>query len=137
MVETAEETGIQGRIINLSSVIHSWVKRDCFSFTQMLNPNNYNATRAYAQSELANILHAKEVARQLKARNAKVTINAVHPGIGLIENLTILTLFNDRNVNGKDGRNSRGNRHPRKNHKPVFSNSQLGQKGLFQLHPNA
>ncbi|TYJ25782.1 hypothetical protein E1A91_A07G072600v1 [Gossypium mustelinum] len=81
MVETAEETGIQGRIINLSSVIHSWVKRDCFSFTQMLNPNNHNATRAYAQSKLANILHAKEVARQLKARNAKVTINAVHPGI--------------------------------------------------------
>ncbi|KAA3458319.1 short-chain dehydrogenase TIC 32, chloroplastic-like [Gossypium australe] len=81
MVETAEETGIQGRIINLSSVIHSWVKRDCFSFTQMLNPKNYNATRAYAQSKLANILHAKEVARQLKARNAKVTINAVHPGI--------------------------------------------------------
>ncbi|PPD90332.1 hypothetical protein GOBAR_DD12734 [Gossypium barbadense] len=82
MVETAEETGIQGRIINLSSVIHSWVKRECFSFTQMLNPNNYNATRAYAQSKLANILHAKEVARQLKARSAKVTINAVHPGIG-------------------------------------------------------
>ncbi|GMI76608.1 hypothetical protein like AT5G50130 [Hibiscus trionum] len=81
MVETAEQTGIQGRIINLSSVIHSWVKRDCFSFTQMLNPNKYNATRAYAQSKLANILHAKELTRQLKARNAKVTINAVHPGI--------------------------------------------------------
>ncbi|KAK8583697.1 hypothetical protein V6N12_067958 [Hibiscus sabdariffa] len=81
MVETAEQTGIQGRIINLSSVIHSWVKRDCFSFTQMLNPNNYNATRAYAQSKLANILHAKELTRQLKARNARVTINAVHPGI--------------------------------------------------------
>ncbi|XVF09338.1 hypothetical protein REPUB_Repub07fG0083700 [Reevesia pubescens] len=81
MVETAEQTGIQGRIINLSSVIHSWVKRDCFSFSQMLNPKNYNGTRAYAQSKLANILHAKEIARQLKAKNAKVTINAVHPGI--------------------------------------------------------
>ncbi|XP_039045353.1 short-chain dehydrogenase TIC 32 A, chloroplastic-like [Hibiscus syriacus] len=81
MVETAEQTGIHGRIINLSSVIHSWVKRECFTFTQMLNPNKYNATRAYAQSKLANILHAKEISRQLKARNAKVTINAVHPGI--------------------------------------------------------
>ncbi|GMI71483.1 hypothetical protein like AT5G50130 [Hibiscus trionum] len=81
MIETAEQTGIQGRIINLSSVIHSWVKRDCFSFNQMLNPNKYNGTRAYAQSKVANILHAKEVARQLKARNANVTINAVHPGI--------------------------------------------------------
>ncbi|XP_039064335.1 short-chain dehydrogenase TIC 32 B, chloroplastic-like [Hibiscus syriacus] len=41
MIETAEQTGIQGRIINLSSVIHSWVKRDCFTFNQMLNPNKY------------------------------------------------------------------------------------------------
>lgn len=27
---------------------------------------SYNGTRAYAQSKLANILHAKEIARQLK-----------------------------------------------------------------------
>nr|CAN74108.1 hypothetical protein VITISV_027992 [Vitis vinifera] len=66
MVETAAQTGIQGRIINVSSVIHSWVKRDGFRFNQMLNPKNYNGTRAYAQSKLANILHAKELARQLK-----------------------------------------------------------------------
>lgn len=38
MIETAAETGIGGRIINLSSVIHSWVKRDEFSFTRMLSP---------------------------------------------------------------------------------------------------
>ncbi|XP_002511352.2 short-chain dehydrogenase TIC 32 B, chloroplastic [Ricinus communis] len=81
MIETAAGTGIQGRIINLSSVIHSWVKRDSFSFNQMIRPKNYNGTRAYAQSKLATILHAKEMARQLKARNARVTINAVHPGI--------------------------------------------------------
>ncbi|XP_057988529.1 short-chain dehydrogenase TIC 32 B, chloroplastic [Hevea brasiliensis] len=81
MVETASETGIQGRIINLSSVIHSWVKRDSFCFNQMLNPKNYSGTLAYAQSKLANILHSKEMARQLKGRNARVTINAVHPGI--------------------------------------------------------
>ncbi|KAG5536948.1 hypothetical protein RHGRI_024395 [Rhododendron griersonianum] len=42
---------------------------------------SYNGTRAYAQSKLANILHAKEIARQLKGRNARVTVNAVHPGI--------------------------------------------------------
>ncbi|KAL5544084.1 hypothetical protein UlMin_007868 [Ulmus minor] len=81
MMETAAETGIQGRIINVSSMIHSWVKRDAFCFKKMLNPKNYNGTRAYAQSKLASILHAKELARQLKARNARVTINAIHPGI--------------------------------------------------------
>ncbi|XP_044477436.1 short-chain dehydrogenase TIC 32 B, chloroplastic-like [Mangifera indica] len=81
MIETADETGIQGRIINLSSVIHSWVKRDDFCFARMLYPKNYNGTRAYAQSKLANILHAKEMSRQLQARKARVSINAVHPGI--------------------------------------------------------
>ncbi|KAM5571970.1 short-chain dehydrogenase TIC 32 B, chloroplastic [Rosa sericea] len=81
MVETAAQTGIRGRIINVSSVIHSWVKRGSFCFNQLLNPKNYNGTKAYAQSKLANILHVKELAKQLKARNARVTINAVHPGI--------------------------------------------------------
>lgn len=81
MIETAEKSGIQGRIINLSSVIHSWVKPDSFSFPKLLNPNKYNGTRAYAQSKLATILHAKELSRQLKERNANVTMNAVHPGI--------------------------------------------------------
>ncbi|XP_022851123.1 short-chain dehydrogenase TIC 32, chloroplastic-like isoform X2 [Olea europaea var. sylvestris] len=81
MVETAAETGIQGRIVNVSSVIHSWVKRDNFCFRKMLSPKSYNGTRAYAQSKLANILHAKELSRLLKGRKANVTINAVHPGI--------------------------------------------------------
>ncbi|XP_028769951.1 short-chain dehydrogenase TIC 32, chloroplastic [Neltuma alba] len=81
MIETAEKSGIEGRIINVSSVIHNWVKREAFRFHDMLNGTKYNGTRAYSQSKLANILHAKELARQLKARNAKVTVNAVHPGI--------------------------------------------------------
>ncbi|KAF8390469.1 hypothetical protein HHK36_024995 [Tetracentron sinense] len=81
MIQTAAQTGIEGRIVNVSSVIHSWVKTDGFSFNHMLNPKNYNGTRSYAQSKLANILHAKEVARRLKVRNARVTINAVHPGV--------------------------------------------------------
>ncbi|GMP33818.1 hypothetical protein CsSME_00006970 [Camellia sinensis var. sinensis] len=41
MVETAAHTGIQGRIINVSSVIHSWVKPETFCFNQLLNPNKY------------------------------------------------------------------------------------------------
>ncbi|RWR94062.1 short-chain dehydrogenase TIC 32, chloroplastic [Cinnamomum micranthum f. kanehirae] len=81
MIETAAETGIEGRIINVSSIIHSWAKKEAFQFNDMVKPKSYNGTRAYAQSKLANILHAKEVARQLKAMNARVTINAVHPGI--------------------------------------------------------
>ncbi|GAA0185875.1 hypothetical protein Leryth_022182 [Lithospermum erythrorhizon] len=81
MEETAATSGIEGRIVNVSSVIHGWVNRDNFHFCNMLKPKIYNGTRAYAQSKLAIILHAKELAKQLKARNANVTINAVHPGI--------------------------------------------------------
>ncbi|CAO2819036.1 unnamed protein product [Amaranthus hypochondriacus] len=81
MVETASQSGIEGRIINLSSLTHSWVKKDHFSLSKMLNPKRYNGTRAYAQSKLANIMHARELSRKLKERNARVTINAVHPGI--------------------------------------------------------
>ncbi|KAI9087571.1 hypothetical protein K1719_030441 [Acacia pycnantha] len=81
MIETAEKTGIEGRIINVSSMIHSWVKRETFQFKDMIKGRNYNGTRAYAQSKLSSILHAKEMAKQLKARNARVTINVVHPGI--------------------------------------------------------
>ncbi|KAL6007095.1 hypothetical protein ACLOJK_032591 [Asimina triloba] len=66
MIETAAETGIEGRIINVSSVIHTWVKREAFHFNDMLNPISYNGTSVYAQSKLANILHAREVSRQLK-----------------------------------------------------------------------
>ncbi|KAL3835224.1 hypothetical protein ACJIZ3_009960 [Penstemon smallii] len=80
IMETALETGIEGRIVNVSSVIHSWVNKKDFCFTKLLNPKCYNGTQAYAQSKVANILHAKELSRQLKARKANVTINAVHPG---------------------------------------------------------
>ncbi|KAL4198633.1 hypothetical protein AMTRI_Chr03g141070 [Amborella trichopoda] len=81
MIQTAHQMHVEGRIINVSSVIHSWVGKEGFQFNDMINPKIYNGTRAYAQSKLANILHTKEIARKLKATGANVTINAVHPGI--------------------------------------------------------
>lgn len=42
MIETAEKTGIEGRIINVSSVIHSWVKKDAFRFNDILSGKKYN-----------------------------------------------------------------------------------------------
>lgn len=38
MIETATQTGVDGRIVNVSSVIHSWVRRDRFNFNNMLGP---------------------------------------------------------------------------------------------------
>ncbi|PKU69058.1 Short-chain dehydrogenase TIC 32, chloroplastic [Dendrobium catenatum] len=103
MAETATKTGVHGRIINVTSVIHRWVAKEGFKFDDMLLPKSYNGTRAYALSKLANIMHAKEMARQLKERNANVTINSVHPGIvktgiirdhrGLITDDEVLKLY--------------------------------------------
>ncbi|ERN02651.1 hypothetical protein AMTR_s00085p00054430 [Amborella trichopoda] len=66
MIQTAHQMHVEGRIINVSSVIHSWVGKEGFQFNDMINPKIYNGTRAYAQSKLANILHTKEIARKLK-----------------------------------------------------------------------
>jgi len=42
MIDTARKSGIEGRIINVSSVIHSWVKRSAFCFNNMLCGKKYN-----------------------------------------------------------------------------------------------
>jgi len=51
------------------------------SITLNLNTHDgfcsYNGTRAYAQSKLANILHAKEIARQLKVRLIKKKLKSL------------------------------------------------------------
>ncbi|KAJ0962099.1 hypothetical protein J5N97_029927 [Dioscorea zingiberensis] len=83
MVETARETGIQGRIVNVSSSIHGWFSGDGIQYLHLITLNKipYDATRAYALSKLANVLHTKELAERLKDMDANVVVNCVHPGI--------------------------------------------------------
>ncbi|KAF8049091.1 hypothetical protein N665_2295s0001 [Sinapis alba] len=45
------------------------------------NNRSYDATRAYALSKLANVLHTIELSRILHKMDANVTANCVHPGI--------------------------------------------------------
>ncbi|KAL6280408.1 hypothetical protein ACE6H2_017289 [Prunus campanulata] len=45
-----------------------------------LNILIYSRHSAYAQSKLANILHANELTRRLKEEGAEVTANSLHPG---------------------------------------------------------
>ncbi|OVA14009.1 hypothetical protein BVC80_1787g84 [Macleaya cordata] len=40
----------------------------------------FKSLYAYFQSKLANILHAKELARRLKEDGVQITANALHPG---------------------------------------------------------
>ncbi|TVU12859.1 hypothetical protein EJB05_46524 [Eragrostis curvula] len=108
MAETARETGVQGRIVNVSSTIHSWFSGDdavayldrvtrrkmyvpipslrftlayCDPFTCFRLKLPYDPTRAYALSKLANVLHTRALAEKLEEMKANVTANCVHPGI--------------------------------------------------------
>ncbi|XP_076957499.1 short-chain dehydrogenase TIC 32 B, chloroplastic-like [Bidens hawaiensis] len=83
MITTAKTTGIQGRIVNVTSGIHSWFSGDLIrSLGQITrDKSHYDATRAYAISKLANVLHTKELASRLQMMEANVTVNCVHPGI--------------------------------------------------------
>nr|XP_043607710.1 short-chain dehydrogenase TIC 32 A, chloroplastic isoform X2 [Erigeron canadensis] len=83
MIATAKTTGIQGRIVNVSSGIHTWFSGDLIrSLGQITrDKSHYDATRAYTISKLANVLHTKELAHRLRQMGANVTVNCVHPGI--------------------------------------------------------
>ncbi|KAI3687430.1 hypothetical protein L1987_81126 [Smallanthus sonchifolius] len=83
MIDTAKLTGVQGRIVNVSSGIHTWFSGDLIRSVGQItrDKSQYDATRAYAISKLANVLHTKELARRLKQMDANVIVNCVHPGI--------------------------------------------------------
>ncbi|KAJ7556970.1 hypothetical protein O6H91_05G106400 [Diphasiastrum complanatum] len=81
MKETARESGIEGRIINVSSVGHTFLApKGGIAFDTINNEAKYNPWKAYGQSKLANVLHASELSRQLKEQGVNITTNSVHPG---------------------------------------------------------
>jgi NAD(P)-dependent dehydrogenase (short-subunit alcohol dehydrogenase family) len=63
------------RVINVSSVAHRQGKID---FGDLNAERAFSGYPRYAMSKLANILHAKELARRLS--DSGVTANALHPG---------------------------------------------------------
>ncbi|CAN4077508.1 unnamed protein product [Withania somnifera] len=80
LMETANETGVEGRIVNVSSSIHGWFSGDAIQYLRLItkDKSQYDATRAYALSKLANVLHTKQLARILKAA-ATTCYVATHP----------------------------------------------------------
>ncbi|RWR95445.1 short-chain dehydrogenase TIC 32, chloroplastic [Cinnamomum micranthum f. kanehirae] len=81
MKHTARETGIEGRIVNLSSIAHMHTYEEGIRFDKINNQSEYSDKKAYGQSKLANIVHANELSRRLQAEGANVTANSVHPGL--------------------------------------------------------
>ena len=72
------EKGGQGRVVMTASVAHGWgdVRFDDLNYTR-----GYNRFAAYGHSKLCCLLFTRALAEKLRARNSRVTVNAVHPGI--------------------------------------------------------
>ncbi|OAY64934.1 Short-chain dehydrogenase TIC 32, chloroplastic, partial [Ananas comosus] len=81
MKETSRSTGIEGRIVNLSSIAHLHTYEEGILFDKLNDRRGYSDKKAYGQSKLANILHANELSRRLKEEGANITANSVHPGL--------------------------------------------------------
>lgn len=81
MKDTARTTGVEGRIVNLSSVAHIHTYKGGIQFNNINDKKRYSDKRAYGQSKLANILHAKELSRRFQEEGVNITANAVHPGL--------------------------------------------------------
>ncbi|XP_024369287.1 short-chain dehydrogenase TIC 32, chloroplastic isoform X2 [Physcomitrium patens] len=78
---TAKETGAEGRIVNVSSEAHKYGYKGGLVLDKLNDSTSYDGKCAYGQSKLANILHARELAKRLKEEGANVTANSVHPGV--------------------------------------------------------
>ncbi len=66
------------RIVIVSSLAHEIGR---MHWDDLNWEKSYNANDAYAQSKLANVLHAKELARRLESAGAGVSVYCVHPGV--------------------------------------------------------
>lgn len=93
MKNSAVESKIEGRIVNLTSSYHKYTYGEGIRLNKINSQEGYTRLYAYGQSKLANLLHCYELARRLKEENAPIIINAVHPGYihtNLQRHITIL-----------------------------------------------
>ncbi|KAL3753806.1 hypothetical protein ACJRO7_001102 [Eucalyptus globulus] len=81
MKATTRVSGIEGRIVNLSSIAHLHTYKEGIRFDGINDQLGYSDKKAYGQSKLANILHASELSRRLQQEGANITVNSVHPGL--------------------------------------------------------
>ncbi|PON84562.1 Short-chain dehydrogenase/reductase [Trema orientale] len=80
MKKTSRESNKEGRIVNVSSEAHRLTYAEGIRFDKINDKSIYKGLSAYGQSKLANILHANELAKILKAEGENITSNSVHPG---------------------------------------------------------
>ncbi len=66
-----------GRVVVVASIAH---KMGRMQFNDLMLTGNYDPSRAYFQSKLANLLFAFELDRRLKAKGSPASCVACHPG---------------------------------------------------------
>ncbi|KAL9412289.1 hypothetical protein AB3S75_045837 [Citrus x aurantiifolia] len=86
MKKTAQKSSREGRIVTVSSEAHRFAYSEGIRFDKINDESAYNSFGAYGQSKLANILHAKELAKHLKEDGVNITANSLHPG-SIVTNL--------------------------------------------------
>ena len=77
------------RIVIVSSIAHT---RGKIKIDDLNSEKNYDKADAYAQSKLANVLFANELAKRLAGTG--VTVNSLHPGIVDTELMRHMSFFN-------------------------------------------
>ncbi|KAJ3675215.1 hypothetical protein LUZ60_004257 [Juncus effusus] len=87
MKSTTKETGIQGRIVNVASMVHKNSKGFEFNINAVNDESRYNSLGAYCNSKLANVIQANELARRLLVEGSDISVNSLHPGF-ILTNIT-------------------------------------------------
>ncbi|XP_043708294.1 short-chain dehydrogenase TIC 32, chloroplastic-like isoform X1 [Telopea speciosissima] len=91
---TSKSTGIEGRIVNVSSSAHRYPNSssNLIGLDKINDISMYKPFDAYGRSKLANILHANELSKQLQEGGVNVTANSLHPGL-IPTNINRYTIF--------------------------------------------
>ncbi len=96
MQRTASQPGSDVRVVNVSSAGHMMVTGSGIHFDKLKTPmDDTNPGMLYGQSKLANVLHARELARQ----HPEILTTSVHPG--RVETNLTNVMFDVNGINGR------------------------------------
>lgn len=85
LIETAKSCGQESRIVILSSSLHAKpYPKEGIRFEALDSPKGYTPEKSYGQSKLANLLHARELAKRLKVSIVLPFLSQCKPGLAQV-----------------------------------------------------